>query len=108
MVFNELVIEVDEDNYSNFLDNEIVVLNFFSDWHMNCLMVLPILEELAEEYKGRICFGKVNIEEVEVIAQKHKIESIPSIIVFKNGQQVLRIENIVSEEVIREKICCLF
>jgi len=107
MVFQELVTEIDENNYNSFLNNNFSVLNFFSDWHIDCLMVLPILEELAEEFKGRISFGKVNIEEVDGIAKKHNISQIPSLIVFKNGRVVVKIEDDVSEELIREKICCL-
>ena len=107
MVFNELVLEVDENNCEDFLDNQFAVLNFFSDWHMNCLMVLPVMEELAEEFQGKIHFGKVNIEEAEDVAERFEISNVPSMIVFKNHQPIFRMENIVSEEVIRDKICCL-
>jgi len=99
--------EIDMDNYHDFIENDIAVMNFFSDWHMNCLMVLPILEELAQEFHGRILFGKVNIDEAEEIALKHEVSSVPTIIIFRNKQLVDRMDNVNCEEAIRERIQAL-
>ena len=106
MKFRELVQEIGAENYYKFLENEISVLNFFNDWHMNCLMCFPILESLAEEFSG-ICFGKINIEEYGEIAEKHNVENVPCLIIFRKGQQIDRIDNMISEEVLRERISVL-
>ena len=107
MVFRELVLEVDEDNYDDFLNNGISVLNFFSDWKMDCLMIFPMLEALAEELNGKICFGKVNVEECEKLAEMHRVSKVPCVLIFKNGELVERINNCDSEEFLRERIFCL-
>jgi thioredoxin 1 len=105
MVFQELVVDVDESNYNNFLDNDLAVLNFFSDWHMNCLMALPIIEEIASEFfeKHGVCFGKVNIDEAEEIARKHKVSNIPTILFFRQGEQIDKLE-VIQEDLLRDKL----
>jgi len=107
MIFQDLVMEIDENNHEEFLKRDLSVLNFFSDWHMGCLMILPVLESLAEELSEKICFGKVNIEESEGLAEKHDVSTVPCLIIFKKGLVIDRIENVCSEEILRERICCL-
>jgi len=110
MEFDELVIEIDETNHDDFLESEIGVLNFISDWHMNCLMVLPIMEDIAREFKEKhdgICFGKVNIDEYVDIARKHKISRVPTVIILRNGQPLHRMESSIHEDDIREKLSAL-
>ena len=74
MSFQDLIAEIDETNHDNFLKNNLSVMHFFSDWEMDCLMFLPIIESIAEEFSGKAFFGRVNIEEAEKIAKKHGIE----------------------------------
>ena len=88
MVFQELVRELDQSNYHEFLKRDFSVLNFFSDWHMNCLMVFPILDSLAEEFADKIFFGKVDVEENEDLAEKYNVGSVPCLLIFRNGQPV--------------------
>ena len=107
MVFQELVRELDQSNFGDFLERDFSVLNFFSDWHMNCLMVFPILDSLAEEFVGKIFFGKVDVEENEELARRFNVGSVPCLLIFKNGELVDRIDNACSEEILREKLCCL-
>jgi thioredoxin 1 len=107
MDFHETIIELDESNHEDFLESQLAIIHFFSDWHMNCLLSLPLLEDAAEEFSSRIKFGKLNIEEYEEIAKQHKITCIPAVVFFKNGEQVDRIENQVNEDILKEKIICL-
>ncbi|MDA4117579.1 MAG: thioredoxin [Thaumarchaeota archaeon] len=62
------------------------VVDFYADWCGPCRMVSPIIEQLSQEYAGRVKFAKVNTDENPEIAMKYGIMSIPTIIVFKNGQ----------------------
>ena len=107
MVFRELVRELDQSNCREFLERDFSVLNFFSDWHMNCLMVFPILDSLAEEFLDKISFGKADIEEHEALAERYHVGSVPCLLIFKNGELVDRIDYACSEEILREKLCCL-
>jgi thioredoxin 1 len=62
------------------------VVDFYADWCGPCRMVSPIIEQLSKEYAGKVKFAKVNTDENPDIAMKYGIMSIPTIIVFKNGQ----------------------
>jgi thioredoxin 1 len=62
------------------------VVDFYADWCGPCRMVSPIIEALSSEYDGRVKFVKVNTDDNPDIAMKYGIMSIPTIIVFKDGQ----------------------
>lgn len=63
-----------------------VLVDFYADWCGPCKMMAPVVEKLAEEYEGRIKVGKVNIDEELELAQKYRVVSIPTFIIFKNGE----------------------
>jgi thioredoxin 1 len=63
-----------------------VLVDFWAEWCGPCKMLAPILDELAEEYNGRVRIGKVNIDEFQELAAKYGIRSIPTLLIFKQGQ----------------------
>lgn len=65
-----------------------VCVDFYADWCGPCKMMAPIVEALAEEFEGKCKVGKCNIDENMDIANKYKIMSIPTIILFKKGEPV--------------------
>lgn len=65
-----------------------VLVDFFAKWCGPCLMAGPVIEKLAEEYKGRIEMGKLNVDENPKMAQKYGVMSIPTVIIFKKGKEV--------------------
>ncbi len=65
-----------------------VVIDFWATWCGPCVRMSPIVEELAQEYEGKAVIGKYNIEEENDLAMKYRIMSIPTILFFKNGEQV--------------------
>ncbi len=66
----------------------VVVVDFWAVWCGPCRMVAPVIEQLAKEYAGRVTFGKLNVDENPVVANAFQIQSIPSLLVFKNGKLV--------------------
>jgi thioredoxin 1 len=62
------------------------VVDFYADWCPPCKMVSPIIDSLSKEYEGRAKFVKINTDDHPELAQRFGIMSIPTIMVFKNGQ----------------------
>ncbi|MBN1621279.1 MAG: thioredoxin [Endomicrobiales bacterium] len=80
-------------NSSNFkqevLDaNETVLVDFYADWCGPCRLVAPVIEDLAEKYAGKVKMCKLNVDDSGDVAMKYGIQSIPTVLLFKNGQQV--------------------
>ena len=63
-----------------------ILVDFWAEWCGPCKMLGPILDELAQEYDGRVRIGKVNIDEFQELAVQYGIRSIPTLLLFKKGQ----------------------
>jgi thioredoxin len=78
-----------DSNFKNELSRyPILLIDFWAPWCGPCKMISPIIEQLAREYTGKVVFGKVNIDENRMITQSFGIQSIPTMIIFKNGKAV--------------------
>ena len=66
----------------------IVVVDCWAPWCAPCRMVGPVIEAMAKDHRGKIVYGKLNVDENNNIANKYKIMSIPTILIFKNGKLV--------------------
>lgn len=83
------VVNVSDANYKEVLAaGQPVVLDFWAEWCGPCRMVSPIIDELAEEYDGRITVGKVNVDENDTVVAEYGIRNIPTVLFFKDGQVV--------------------
>lgn len=63
-----------------------VLVDFWAEWCGPCKMIAPILDELAEEYQGRVKIVKVNIDEQQALAAQYGIRAIPTLLLFNQGQ----------------------
>lgn len=81
-----------------------VLVDFFATWCPPCQAELPVIEQLAEEYKDKIKIGKFNIEDGTEIAQEYNVMSVPTLIFFKNGQEIKRLSGFHSKEDLKKEI----
>ncbi len=63
-----------------------VLVDFWASWCGPCRMVAPLIDELAEDFAGRVVVGKVNVDDEAPLAIKYNVMTIPTVIVFKNGE----------------------
>jgi len=94
----------DADIDENIKKYQTLVIDCWAPWCGPCKMVHPIIEELAKEMQGKIVFGKLNVDENPVTSTKHQIMSIPTLLVFKNGNLVDRIVGALPKEALKEHI----
>ena len=101
MVGNESAMEISEQEFEETINNsyKLVVVDFFAEWCMPCLMLSPVIEEFADRMKD-VKFVKINIDENESLAEKYKVSSVPTLVIFKEGSEIDRINgNILGEEI---------
>lgn len=67
-----------------------VMVDFYADWCGPCKLAAPIIDELAESYAGKVVIGKLDVDENQESAMKYGVMSIPTVIMFKGGQEVDR------------------
>ncbi len=79
---------ITEENFENEVLNsdKPVLVDFWAQWCGPCRMLGPIIEEIANDYEGKVKVGKVNVDVQPNLASKYGIASIPTVIVFKNGK----------------------
>ena len=80
------------------------ILDCWATWCPPCKIIAPIIEKLAKEYKGKIVFGKLNVDENRAIPTKYEIRGIPTLLVFKNGKLIDKIIGAMPCEILNSKI----
>src|SRR5881398_3856006 len=66
----------------------LMVVDFWAAWCGPCRIVAPIVEQLAKEYSGRVAFGKLNVDENPLTSNEFQVQSIPTLLIFRDGQPV--------------------
>ena len=81
------MLNITKNNFDEVLSSELpVVLDFWAPWCGPCRLLSPILDELAAEYRDKIRFYKVNVDEETELAARFHIASIPTLVFFRNGE----------------------
>lgn len=84
----EYVIEITDSNFeTQVTDAKLpVLIDFWAPWCAPCRMIGPVIEQIASELQGKVIVGKVNIDENPQISERFRIQAIPAIFIFQNGQ----------------------
>ncbi len=86
MTNNDRVPELTKSEFENFTKEGVVLIDFFAEWCMPCLTMAPIIDEMAERFRGKIKFGKVDVGENQEIAQRFGVMSIPNFVLLKDSK----------------------
>ena len=94
-------------NFDSKTSSGVILIDFWAPWCGPCQMQGPIIEKIAEKMEGKAEFGKCNIDEEQELATKFGIMSIPTMIIFKNGEEVERLIGLHTENLLLEKLSIL-
>lgn len=85
------VLKVTDQSFADAVkSNKILIVDCYADWCGPCRMIAPIVEDLANEYSGRVAFAKVDVDQSPAVSRQFHISSIPTLLFFKNGEMIDR------------------
>lgn len=79
-------IDFDVESFDNAIKEGVVLVDFWANWCGPCKMMAPNVEQIATDYKGRAVVGKVNVDDYPSLAERFGIMSIPTLLIFKDGE----------------------
>lgn len=79
-------IDFDAESFDNAIKEGVVLVDFWASWCGPCKMMAPNVEQIADDYKDRVVVGKVNVDDHPSLAERFGIMSIPTLLIFKDGE----------------------
>lgn len=99
-----MAVVLTKDNFNQTIENGVSLVDFWAPWCGPCKMQLPIVEELSTELEGQATIGKINVDEQPELAAQFGVMSIPTLILFKDGQPVDKMVGLQSKDALKAKI----
>ena len=101
---NVSIIHLNTDNFNTTIAEGVTLVDFWASWCGPCRMQGPILEEVARSVEGRAKIAKVNVDEVSSLAGRFGVQSIPTLVLFKDGNEVRRFVGVQNHNTLIEAI----
>ena len=100
------MLDISSANFENEVVKSVmpVLVDFWADWCAPCKIIAPVVEELAKEFDGKVKVAKSNVDQSPELATELSVLNIPTLILFKDGNEVSRIIGVNSKEAIKAKI----
>ncbi|RAP74046.1 thioredoxin [Paenibacillus montanisoli] len=99
-----MAVALTKDTFNQSIESGVTLVDFWAPWCGPCKMQLPIVEELAGELSGTATIAKINVDEEPELASQFGVMSIPTLILFKNGQPVDKMVGLQSKDALKNKI----
>lgn len=96
--FVQMVTDIDNPKGFQYKGTTPCIVDFYADWCRPCAMINPLLMELAQEYKGKVIFYKVNVDRAMPVVAAMQVANIPTLMLFKPNSAPTRIEGLISKE----------
>ena len=98
-------VEITDTNFEDIVTkNDVVLVDFWAEWCGPCRMIAPMIEELANDYDGKAVIGKLDVDNNQESSIKFGVRSIPTLLVFKNGEMVDRHVGAIPKETLSKSI----
>ena len=99
-----MALSLNKDNFEKSIANGVALVDFWAEWCGPCRLQLPILDEVVEEIGEKATIGKVNVDQELELAHQFGVQSIPTLILFKDGKAIDVMVGLQSKEILVEKI----
>lgn len=101
---SEFVTEINDSDFASFTGEGLVLIDFWAPWCGPCKMMGPVIDEVAQKVTSYAKIGKINVDENTAAATEFGVQSIPTLIIFKNGKEVARSIGACSEDDLLSKL----
>jgi thioredoxin 1 len=101
---HEKIVTLTDKNFQHQTKNRVVLVDFWAAWCAPCRMMAPVLNDVASEITGNSQVAKVDVEQYQSLAQRFKVRSIPTLILFKNGNEINRFVGIKTKDYLIQQI----
>ena len=95
---------IDESNFINEVKDGLVLVDFYAEWCGPCKMLAPVFQEVANEFEGKADFYKIDIDASLDIARQFSVSTVPTVIIFRNGEPIERLVGFMPKENLASKI----
>ncbi len=99
-----MAVVVKDDNFKEEIKEGVVLVDFWAEWCGPCQMQIPILEEVSAEMEGKAKICKLNVDEAPATAGEYRVMSIPTLMIFKDGEAVETMVGVQQKDVLVEKL----